>query len=119
VDESAQGNPGNARAGEPADRALDPELLDPELLDPELTVVCRQVVELVTDYLEGALPEQLRAAVERHLQVCPPCVVYVEQMRATAAALHDVPVESLDPSTRAQLVSAFRDLIPRSGGEPT
>ena len=109
MNESAQGNPGDARAGEPVDPAL----------DPESTVVCRQVVELVTDYVEGALPNQLRAAVERHLQLCPPCAVYVEQMRTTAAALREVPVESIDPSTRAELVSAFRDLIPRSGREPT
>ena len=108
MDLSAAGNPGDARAGEPVDPAL----------DPELTVVCQQVVELVTDYLDGALPSHLRAAVERHLELCPPCVVYVEQMRATAAALREVPVESIDPGTRAELVSAFRELIPRSGGEP-
>jgi Putative zinc-finger len=108
VDESAEGNRGDARAGEPVDPAL----------DPELTVVCRQVVELVTDYLEGALPSQLRDALERHLEVCPPCVVYIEQMRTTAAALRDVPVESIDPNTRAELVSAFRDLIGGSGDEP-
>ena len=66
-----------AGTGEPADAAL----------EAELTIVCRQVVELVTDYLEGALPGELRDAVERHLAVCPPCVVYVEQMRTTAAAL--------------------------------
>ena len=107
MDESAVGNRGDAHAGEPADEAL----------DPELTVVCRQVVELVTDYLEGVLPGRLRDAMERHLQVCPPCVVYVEQMRTTAAALGEVPVESIDPRTRAELVSAFRDLIPKSGDE--
>ncbi len=104
MDESAVGR--RAGTGEPADAAL----------EAELTIVCRQVVELVTDYLEGALPGELRDAVERHLAVCPPCVVYVEQMRTTAAALQDAPVESIDPHTRAELVSAFRDLVPKSGG---
>ena len=108
MDEGNRGNGGDVRAGEPADAAL----------DPELTVVCRQVVELVTDYLEGALPGQLRDAVERHLRLCPPCVVYVEQIRATSAAVREVAVESIDPRTRAELVSAFRDLIPKSGGDP-
>jgi anti-sigma factor RsiW len=106
VDESAVGNRGDARAGEPGDAAL----------GPELTVVCRQVVELVTDYVEGALPGQVRDAVERHLRLCPPCVAYVEQMRTTSAALREVPVESIDPGTRAALVSAFRDLVPKPEG---
>jgi hypothetical protein len=109
VDEGAVGNPGDAPGGEPVDPAL----------DPELEVVCRQVVELVTDYLEGALQGQLRDAVERHLQLCPPCVVYVEPMRTTAASLRQVPVESIDARTRAELVLAFRELIPRSGDAPT
>jgi hypothetical protein len=108
VDEWVVGSGGDARAGDPGDGGA----------DPELDVVCRQVVELVTDYLEGALPHQVRDAVERHLRVCPPCVLYVEQIRATAASLREVPVESIDPSTRAHLVSAFRDLIPKSGRDP-
>ncbi len=53
--------------------------------DPQLVVMCRQVVELVTDYLEGALPPELNEAVERHLALCPPCVEYIEQIRLTAA----------------------------------
>jgi anti-sigma factor RsiW len=108
VDERDMGERGSGSAGEPVGPAL----------DPELTVVCRQVVELVTDYLEGALPNALRAAVDRHLNLCPPCVVYVEQMRTTTASLREVPVESIDPRTRAALVSAFRELIPRSGPGP-
>jgi len=75
-------------------------------------VACRQVVELVTDYLEGELPEPLRAAVERHLAECPPCVTYVEQMRSTASSLPQVPVESISSAARDELVAAFRTLLP-------
>ncbi|HYJ76070.1 MAG TPA: zf-HC2 domain-containing protein [Kineosporiaceae bacterium] len=78
-------------------------------------VACRQVVELVTDYLEGDLPEPLRSAVERHLATCPPCVAYVEQMRTTAASLREVSVETISPGARAELVTAFRSLLPRRG----
>lgn len=87
---------------------------DPEP-DDALDVACRQVVELVTDYLEGALPPQTRAAVERHLGECPHCVDYVEQMRTTAAALRDVPLGSISPAARAELVAAFRSLLPPRG----
>jgi anti-sigma factor RsiW len=83
--------------------------------DPQLTVMCRQVVELVTDYLEGALPSELGEAVERHLAVCPPCVEYIEQIKLTAASLGGVPEESIAPERRAELVAAFRGLIPRGG----
>ena len=88
---------------------------DADAADSSITVVCRQVVELVTDYLEGALPGDLHAAVERHLELCPPCLTYIEQMRTTSASLREVPVESIHPGARAELVAAFRDLIPRSG----
>jgi anti-sigma factor RsiW len=81
--------------------------------DPSVDVVCRQVVELVTDYLEGALPADLRAAVERHLQLCPPCVTYVEQVRQTVAALGHLPGDALPAGAVTQLESAFRDFHDR------
>jgi anti-sigma factor RsiW len=87
-------------------------------VDPQVDVVCRQVVELVTDYLEGVLPEDLKSAVERHLERCPPCVVYVEQMRTTAASLRRGSVESISPKVRVELVSAFRELIPPADAGP-
>ena len=83
--------------------------------DGALDVACRQVVELVTDYLEGELPPQTRAAVERHLEECPHCVEYVEQMRTTASSLRDVPLESISPARRAELVAAFKSLLPPDG----
>jgi anti-sigma factor RsiW len=82
-------------------------------------VACRQVVELVTDYLDGDLPEPLRAAVERHLALCPPCVTYVEQMRVTAASLPGVSVENITPAAREELLAAFRGLLPGSGPGPS
>jgi len=80
-----------------------------------MDIACREVVELVTDYLEGVLPAPRREAVEEHLRECPACVEYVEQMRATIAAIGQVRTESLSPATRDGLVSAFRDLIGREG----
>jgi anti-sigma factor RsiW len=46
---------------------------------------CQELVELVTDYLEGALPAEERARFDAHLAECPGCDRYLEQMRATIA----------------------------------
>jgi anti-sigma factor RsiW len=82
-------------------------------------VACRQVVELVTDYLEGDLPEPTRAAVERHLALCPPCVRYVKQMRSTAESLHEISVENISPAARDELLGAFRSLLPGRDAGPS
>jgi anti-sigma factor RsiW len=84
---------------------------------PGLGIDCAEVVELVTDYLEGAVDEPLRAEIEAHLALCPGCDAYLAQMRATIDLLGHVPVESLSPQVRAELVAAFGDL--RRRAEPT
>ena len=69
------------------------------------TVVCRQLVEMVTDYLEGDLDPVERAAVQAHLAGCGHCTGYVEQVRrmlALTAGLHhtgDVPPELVERLT--------------------
>jgi anti-sigma factor RsiW len=72
-------------------------------------ITCRELVELVTDYLEGALPEANRARFEEHLAICEPCVAYVEQIRLTIAASGAISDEQLDPNAREELLAAFRD----------
>jgi anti-sigma factor RsiW len=47
-------------------------------------ISCREVVELVTDYLEGALEPEIQTRFVKHLELCPPCVDYVEQIRTTS-----------------------------------
>ena len=77
---------------------------------PGLSVACQEVVELVTDYLDGALEPELSAEVEAHLQLCSGCAEYLQQMQATIRALGHVPVTTLSESAQAELVQAFRDL---------
>jgi anti-sigma factor RsiW len=72
-------------------------------------MTCQQLVELVTDYLEDAMAPGERARFETHLAVCPGCVDYLEQMRATIRATGQLTEESVDPSVRDQLLSLFRD----------
>ncbi len=71
-------------------------------------VVCREAVELVTDYLEGALSARDRARLEAHLADCPHCTEYLRQMRVTIDALGRVEPESLSPDARDELVALYR-----------
>jgi anti-sigma factor RsiW len=69
---------------------------------------CKEMVELVTDYLERALPPDMCDRFERHLRACPPCVVYVDQMRRTITAIGRLPEESIEPSAIDALREHFR-----------
>jgi anti-sigma factor RsiW len=71
-------------------------------------IVCQQAVELVTDYLEGALPRRDRRRFERHLRACPNCTAYVEQIRITIALTGTVEVDELTPEAREDLRELYR-----------
>ncbi len=71
-------------------------------------IVCRQAVELVTDYLEGALSRRDRARFEAHLAGCPHCTEYLEQIKATISVVGRVRPEDLSPAARDELVSLYR-----------
>jgi anti-sigma factor RsiW len=73
------------------------------------TLSCQELVELVTDYLEGALPPEERARFEHHLERCRGCTNYVEQIRITIALTGPVHADELDPSVCDAIVEAFRD----------
>lgn len=72
----------------------------------ELT--CKEFVELVTDYLEGALPAPESARVDEHLAGCPFCTIYLEQMRATIRAMGHLPESEVSPEALRALLDAFR-----------
>jgi anti-sigma factor RsiW len=67
------------------------------------------MVELVTEYLEGAMPPRERAIFEAHLAVCPGCTAYFEQMRQTIEMTGTLTEESLSPQARDDLMSVFRN----------
>jgi anti-sigma factor RsiW len=73
-------------------------------------LVCREFVELVTDYLDGALPDNERRRFEAHLAECDGCEGYLEDTRRLVATLRDMPAPPADPVTREALLRAFRDL---------
>ncbi len=79
-------------------------LIDKDL--PEMP--CRELVEVVTDYLEGRLSPLDRARFGEHLVACDACRTYLEQFRETVRALGRLPEESLSPEARNALLAAFR-----------
>lgn len=72
-------------------------------------ISCQEVVELVTDYLEKALPADEMALFEQHLNFCDGCVWYVDQMRTTAASVGRLHEEHVPAEARERLLAAFRD----------
>jgi anti-sigma factor RsiW len=72
-------------------------------------ISCQEVVELVTGYLDGALPDEEASLFEQHLNFCDGCVWYMDQLRVTVAAAARLREEDLPPETREQLLTAFRD----------
>ncbi|HTJ75304.1 MAG TPA: zf-HC2 domain-containing protein [Acidimicrobiales bacterium] len=73
------------------------------------TIVCQEWVEMVTDYLEGALPPRLQAAAERHLADCPHCREYLEQMRRTIVVSRHLRDDDVPPDVVDALARAFAD----------
>lgn len=76
-------------------------------MDNDMT--CKELVELVTEYLEGSLPDEVRARMERHLAGCDGCTHYLEQMRQTIRLTGQVREENLSPAQRDDLLRLFRD----------
>ncbi|HEY3023261.1 MAG TPA: anti-sigma factor [Actinomycetota bacterium] len=72
-------------------------------------LTCREMVELMNDYLEGALDEGERARFEAHLSSCDPCTTYLAQVRETIRLASRVTEESVPLDVRDQLLDAFRN----------
>jgi anti-sigma factor RsiW len=69
---------------------------------------CQELVELVTDYLEGALPDELHERFDEHIAHCKGCQAYLAQIRATVRATGTLTPESLSPNAESTLLEAFR-----------
>jgi anti-sigma factor RsiW len=69
---------------------------------------CQELVELVTDYIEGALAEEERLRFEDHISRCGACTIYVEQIRRTISLLGHLPDDALSPEAERELLEAFQ-----------
>jgi anti-sigma factor RsiW len=71
-------------------------------------LVCQEVVELVTSYLEGALSRRERRRFEKHLAGCPHCTEYLAQIRETIQVAGRLTPEDLTPRMREDLTDVYR-----------
>jgi hypothetical protein len=72
-------------------------------------VTCQEVVELVSDYLERALPPEEASLFEQHVNFCDGCDWYLDQMRATVATVGHITEQDVPDVTREKLLAAFRE----------
>jgi len=73
---------------------------------------CQEIIELVTDYVEGAMAPDLRASFGAHLAGCPHCTAYLEQMEAMIRVTGTIEPGALSADFRAGLLHAFGDFRP-------
>jgi len=71
-------------------------------------LVCQQAVELVTDYLEGALSRSDRRRFEAHLAGCPHCTEYLAQMRATIELTGSLSADDLPETVQDEFIDLYR-----------
>ncbi len=70
-------------------------------------IPCRELVELVTEYLEGTLPEDQRRRLAAHLSACEACTMYIEQMRDTLRIMGAIEPEQVSDAAYAELSGVF------------
>jgi anti-sigma factor RsiW len=70
---------------------------------------CKEIVDLATEYVEGAMTAARMTQFELHLNFCEGCVAFVEQIRATAAMAGRLSEELIPEETKVRLLDAFRD----------
>ena len=78
-------------------------------MEDSAVMTCQEFIELVTDYLEGALSPADRARFDAHLAYCDPCVDYIEQMRLTIRTLGHLDEGHIASDARDLLLATFRD----------
>lgn len=76
---------------------------------PDDDLTCQELIEIVSDYLEGELPQREREHFDAHLEVCEGCRRYLDQMRTTLRVVGTLSEADLDPAAKDQLLQLFRE----------
>lgn len=77
-------------------------------VDPD-DLTCQEFVELVTEYLDGTLPDRDHGRFEAHLLDCDDCPIYLDQMRVTIRTIGALSEKNLAPAAKEELLTLFRN----------
>jgi predicted anti-sigma-YlaC factor YlaD len=72
-------------------------------------LTCRELTEVITDYLEGRMSLMDRLRFRAHISMCRGCRAYLNQMKKTVRTIGNLPPEDIPPEVRTQLLERFRD----------
>ena len=78
------------------------------MADEQAGVECREIVDLLADYLDGSLPPDTARALKTHLEGCSPCIVFVNTYRGTINAARKIREVEIPPELRDRLISFLR-----------
>lgn len=73
-------------------------------------MTCRELCDLLIDFVSGDLPAEHRDRVEKHLQCCPPCVAFFESYQATIRLTRKLPCSPLPPQLMERLQAALGEI---------
>jgi epoxyqueuosine reductase QueG len=78
------------------------------VVDEPASMQCREILDLLADYLEGSLPSETARALETHLEGCGPCIAFVNTYRGTINAAGKIREVEIPPELEARLLSFLR-----------
>jgi anti-sigma factor (TIGR02949 family) len=70
---------------------------------------CREIIDLLADYLDGSLPSETAKNLEAHLEGCPPCIAFVNTYRGTVNVVRRLSAAEIPPELRDRLISFLRE----------
>lgn len=71
-------------------------------------IECRQIAELLGDYLDGTLPRPTRDLIDFHIDGCPPCVAFINTYRGTMDATRKLPAVPIPPELKKRLLAVLK-----------
>lgn len=76
---------------------------------------CKQITDLLYDYLNNKLSQQVKRDFERHLKICPDCISFLNTYKRTVAVTRSVDAAVLPPSVRHNVLAFLRQRLRKIG----